>query len=183
MAFGLNYGRDMPCINAKAGIKSLFVAKWKPYVSYQTNNGLISGVDADFVELESNEITADVNTNHTDEGEVVSVNITLNLIDVDLETSNLLHKLNDMFLIVGTIDEYDNIRVYGIKNGMALSFSETSGGSKTSFKGYNVNIKGLQTNQPSYGDEGVFDTNVENVLMINQRILNNNNLTLVIDGT
>ncbi len=181
MAFGLNYGRNIPCIDAKAGIKSLFVAKWKPYISYQTNNGLISSIDADFFELQSNEITADVNTTHTEEGEITDIDISLNLINIDIETSLLLHRLNDMYLIVGTVDHYGEHRIYGLKNGMSLSFTETTGSSKTSFKGYNVKIKGMQTNIPDYGVSGIFTTGT--VLVIDDKVLIINKLGLVLHGT
>lgn len=139
----INSGRNIACLNAKPGIKFIQLSKWKPHIGFINSlNEVVFFDEVIFYKYEARDINVNTTLQHQDEGEVYEYEINIDLQKIDKDTSKELNSLSDMLLIAITIDEYEEKRVYGFESGLDVNLTETSGGAKSSFSGYNLKLKG-----------------------------------------
>lgn len=138
----LTTGRALPCLDSKAGVKSVKLGKWQPNIGTINNNELSLDVSLDLFEYEARDVSVNSTIQHNDEGEIYEFDITIDLTKVTKEDSKNINTLSDHVLIAFIKNEEGILRVYGIDSGLDISVSETSGGAKSSFSGYNLKLEG-----------------------------------------
>ena len=151
MVSRIGKGRNIPCLNSKGGNETIYLAKWSKDINYSLVDDQVSNLSGlSFFKFESLDVIAGQSLEHSDRGEIYSIDISFSLLKVDKETSATVNSLIDMFLVAVVFDNYGQGRIFGLKNGLSGSFSETSGGAKQSFSGYQIKLKGEQTEKQYY---------------------------------
>lgn len=158
-----------PC-DVKAGIKSIKIAKWKSDLFYEKQgNELINIEELDFYKFEVPSINYNTTIDHNDEGESYNINVDFDLYKVTKENASLFNIISELQVIAVLKDEYNRDVVLGLQNGLTPNISETSGGAKTSFTGYNISLTGEQDEQPLFSS--LFEPTLSSVLRINEDVL------------
>lgn len=165
-----------PC-NPKAGIKSVKLAKWKRNLFYEKSGNELTNIEElVFYEFQSPVMNYVSTLDDSDEGEFYSISIDFEVSKLTKEQSNNLNLISNLQLIAILQDEYGNDVIFGLENGLTPKISETTGGSKSSFSGYNVSLTGDQKEEPLFSQ--LFSSNNSNVLTIDGDVLTINDKVL-----
>ena len=153
MSCGLFRGRDEPCLNNIGGLINVYLFTFVPYRKYeisQDGTTLLKFPDTDVYKYE---LRADANTftssaNLEDDGRSYTQSASFvlkGLFNDRVEINGLLNKR------VGVIVEtrLGHYQIMGLYNGCIVkSVKGSTGGSRSDFRGYTINIEAKELNQP-----------------------------------
>lgn len=165
-----------PC-NPKAGIKSVKLAEWKRDLFYEkAGNELTNIQELVFYEFQSPIMNYVSTLDNSDEGEFYSISIDFEVSQLSKEKSKDLGLISNLQLVAVLQDEYGNDVIFGLENGLTPKISETTGGSKSSFSGYNISLTGEQREEPLFSQ--LFSATSSSVLTIDGMVLTINEKVL-----
>lgn len=165
-----------PC-NIKAGIRNIRLAKWSKDLFYERKgNQLINIEPLVFYTFKVPNINYNTTLEHNDEGESYRTSIEFDLYKITKENAELFNIISELQLIAILTDEYNRDIVFGLENGLTPKISETTGGAKSSFSGYNISLTGEQEEEPLFSVlfepiQNSVLTIHEDVLIINDKVL------------
>jgi len=155
----LNKGRnDLICKDNLSGIKTLYLFSFAPvfYSSVSVIEGveLLSypGQNLLRYELRGNfELAQSV-----DEDGLVNQSLSCELKKIDLETTNELNKITRRLVGVVVESNLGYFALMGLRNGCEIDFNTTTGGAKSEFSGFQLNITAIEEyNAPLFNDLSV----------------------------
>ena len=139
----LTSGRLEPCKDNAGGIKGLYLCSFIPYSALSIEgykNMLITTFPTTLV-FEYKGVNKRVTEKLIQETGYEQT-ITIDLFKQDYLSAVLLDDLMKKKVRVIVIDRLENIRVYGLHNGLDVEVSATSGGVRSDFAGYSLTISG-----------------------------------------
>lgn len=143
-------GRLEPCKNSLGGVRNMYVM---PFVSYgfnqiDVNEGveLITFPETTVYryELRSNGNNFSEDLQNDDNGASYNQTLTVSLKKIDLATSRELRILNKIELRVIFEDRNGKYWLLGLRNGVTMDYTTSTGGGKSDFNGYNLTFSGAE---------------------------------------
>ena len=147
MSCDLTSGRLRAC-DVKAGIKRVFIGKWTKNLSYTFVGNTITSINDTPLLFETINANYTATLSHTDEGEFYNITAKLDLPKVNKTDSATLNILSELNTYIVLENQNNQLVFLGLENGLTPKISETSGGAKSSFNGYSIELKGTQIQMP-----------------------------------
>ena len=155
MNCGLFKGRDEPCLNNIGGLVNLYLFTYLGYRKYEISQDGTTLLKFPTTDVYKYELRADANTftstaNLDDDGRSYTQSASFvlkGLFNDRVEINGLLNKR------VGVIVEtrLGHYQIMGLYNGCVVkSVKGSTGGGRTDFRGYTINIEAKELNQPFF---------------------------------
>ena len=136
------------CNDAKAGVETIYLGKWSKDIKYTFDGNTLLTLTADYYEYECIDASYTSVIERDDGGEFYQIDVKAEFTKVTKEKSSLLNDLSNMILFAILKTKNEELIYLGLENGLNPKINETTGGAKTDFNGYSLDLSGVQTEIP-----------------------------------
>ena len=136
------------CNDAKAGVETIYLGKWSKDLKYTFDGNTLLTLTADYYEYECIDASYTSVIERDDGGEFYQIDVKAEFTKVTKEKSSLLNDLSNMILFAILKTKNEELIYLGLENGLNPKINETTGGAKTDFNGYSLDLSGVQTEIP-----------------------------------